>query len=308
MIDRTATYTALDAQTVQWIGVPGFIEQRYPTFFFLPLPRHAWEGKSAAQLLEDESARRQPLGWGAYVIDEWVPGEVIRLHKNPNYFRAPEGLPKFDFLEYRFTGSPADLALMGLVEGKCDIVDQEPGFLNMLEELINTQNNGRLKLYLAEGLEWEHIDFGIRPASYDDGYDLAFGDRADLFGDVRTRRAFAQCIDRQGMVNELFNNRSSVPAGYLAPSHPLFQANLAAYPYDPQAARQLLDEVGWLGQRRRPGHAARGRQGGGGVGEYAPAGDTNDHGRAFAPGSGSPRGSQFDRLRGGGDNRLAQRG
>ena len=77
---------------------------------------------------------------------------------------------------------------------------------------------------------------------------------------MRTRRAFAQCIDRQGMVNELFNNRSAVPAGYLAPSHPLFQADLPAYPYDPQAARQLLDEVGWLdsdGDPATPRMAAR---------------------------------------------------
>ena len=243
--DRTASYTAADAQTVVWTGVPGYVEERYPTFFFLPLPSHAWKSLTPAQLLTDESVRRQPLGWGPYVLQEWVPGDHILLRKNPNYFRAAEGLPKFDLLEYRFTGSPADSALMSLVDGKCDIVDQSPGFLPMLEELINTQNNGRLKLYLAQGPEWEHLDFGIRPASYDDGYDLTTGDRPDLFGDARTRQALAQCIDRQGMVAELFHNRSAVPTGYLPPSHPLYQGDLPAYPYDPSAAAQLLDQVGW---------------------------------------------------------------
>jgi len=243
--DRTASYTAADAQTVVWTGVPGYVEERYPTFFFLPLPKHAWQGLTPAQLLTDESVRRQPLGWGPFVLQEWVPGDHILLRKNPNYFRAAEGLPKFDLLEYRFTGSPADSALMSLVDGKCDIVDQSPGFLPMLEELINTQNNGRLKLYLAQGPEWEHLDFGIRPASYDDGYDLTTGDRPDLFGDVRTRQAVAQCIDRQGMAAELFHSRSAVPSGYLPPSHPLYQGDLPAYPYDPSAAAQLLDQVGW---------------------------------------------------------------
>jgi peptide/nickel transport system substrate-binding protein len=179
------------------------------------------------------------------VLEEWVAGDHIRMRKNPNYFRAAEGLPKFDTLEYRFNGSPADGALMALVGGQCDIVDQQPGFLTMLEELINTQNNGRLQLYLAQGPEWEHLDFGIRPASYDDGYDLTTGDRPDFFGDVRTRQAFAQCVDREGMAAQLFHNRSAVPPGYLPPSHPLYQDDLPAYPYDPQAAGQLLDQVGW---------------------------------------------------------------
>jgi peptide/nickel transport system substrate-binding protein len=245
VVDRTASYTASDAQTVQWTGVPGYIEQRYPTFFFLPLPEHAWTGKSAAQLLEDETVRRSPLGWGAYTVEEWVAGDHIRLKKNPAYFRAAEGLPKFDFVEYRFTGSPADSALMSLVGGKCDIVDQEPGFLKMMEELINTETNGRLKLYLGVGPEVEQLAFGIRPASYDDGYDLTTGDRPDLFGDVRTRQAFAQCIDRQKIVKQFFFNRSAVPAGYLPPSHPLFQADLPAYAYDPQAGGQMLDQAGW---------------------------------------------------------------
>jgi peptide/nickel transport system substrate-binding protein len=245
VIDRTASYTALDDQTVQWVGVPGFIEQRYPTFFFLPLPQHTLQSLTPAQLASDETVARQPMGWGPYMLQEWVAGDHILLKKNANYFRAAEGLPHFDFLEYRFIGDPADGALMALVNGQCDIVDQNDGFLPMLEELINTENNGRLTLYLAQGPEWEHLDFGIRPASYDDGYDLTTGDRADLFGDVRTRQAFAACIDREGMVNELFHNRSSVPLGYLPPSHPLYQADLPSYSYDPQAGVQLLDQVGW---------------------------------------------------------------
>ncbi|HCE17924.1 MAG TPA: hypothetical protein DEQ80_08705 [Anaerolinea thermolimosa] len=245
VIDRTASYTAIDPLTVQWVGVPGFVEQRYPTFFFLPLPKHAWGGLTAAQLLTDETVRRQPLGWGPYVIDSWVPGERIHLRKNPLYFRAGEGLPKFDYLDFTFNGNPADSALMALVGGKCDVVDQNAGFLPLLEELINTQNNGRLKLYLQQGPEWEHLDFGIRPASYDDGYNPAAGDRADLFGDVRTRQAFARCIDRNRLIQEVFKNRSAVPAGYLSPTHPLYQTDLPAYTYDPAAGARLLDEVGW---------------------------------------------------------------
>ena len=63
------------------------------------------------------------------------------------------------------------------------------------------------------GAAWEHIDFGIEPASYDDGYQPAF-DRPDLFGDARLRQAFALCIDRQRIVDTVLDGLSAVPDSY----------------------------------------------------------------------------------------------
>ncbi|RPJ47044.1 MAG: hypothetical protein EHM21_08345, partial [Chloroflexi bacterium] len=88
LTDRTASYKAVDDQTVEWTGLPGFFEQRYGTFFWLPLPRHAVGTKSAREMLTDPAATRSPLGWGPFVVREWVQGEHITLGKNPNYFRA----------------------------------------------------------------------------------------------------------------------------------------------------------------------------------------------------------------------------
>ena len=242
--DRTASYTASDDQTVVWTGVPGFVEQRYATYFFTPLPRHLLQDKSAAQVLADDGVTRKPMGWGPYIIEDWVSGDHITLKKNPAYFRAAEGLPRFDHLVYRFLGNPADSAKLALVSGECDIVDQNPGFQPELDSLINNQNNGKLKLLILQGPEWEHLDFGIRPASYEDGYDPT-KDRADLFGDVRTRQAIASCIDRPALVQQFFSGRSSVPAGYLPPTSPLFQKDLKPIAFDPAAGMKLLDAVGW---------------------------------------------------------------
>jgi len=242
--DRTLSYKALDAQNVVWVGVPGFVEQRFQTYFFTPLPKHAQGNLSAAQLLADGGAQRSPLGWGPYILESWTAGDNITFKKNPAYFRAAEGLPKFDHLVYRFLGNPADSAKLAVVSGECDVVDQNPGFQPELESLINNQNNGKLKLLIQQGPEWEHLDFGIRPAAYDDGYDPA-KERADLFGDVRTRKAIASCIDRDGLVKQFFYNRSSVPAGYLPPDHPFFQKDLQPLAYDPVAAAKLFEEAGW---------------------------------------------------------------
>ncbi|MEW6718498.1 MAG: ABC transporter substrate-binding protein, partial [Chloroflexota bacterium] len=39
-VDRTFSYTALDAHTVQWVGTIGFLDPHYYLNFFTPLPRH----------------------------------------------------------------------------------------------------------------------------------------------------------------------------------------------------------------------------------------------------------------------------
>ena len=36
LIDRTATYEAADDQTLQWWGIPGFIDPDYYTNFWMP--------------------------------------------------------------------------------------------------------------------------------------------------------------------------------------------------------------------------------------------------------------------------------
>ena len=245
LTDRTASYTEVDTATVEWAGLPGFYEQRHGTFFWMPLPKHAWGQKGAAELLTDPASSRAPLGWGAYVVQEWTAGDHITLQKNPNYFRAGEGLPAFDTLVFRFIGDTADGNMNALLAGECDVIDQNMNMVEMIPGLLERENAGKLKMYVGQGPEWEHLDFGIRPASYDDGYNAAT-DRPDLFGDVRTRQAFAYCIDRDRIINDYLYRRSDLPNSYLPPAHPLFSADVVAYPFNPAEGARLLEAVGWI--------------------------------------------------------------
>ena len=94
LIERTQIYEAADAQTVQWWGVPGFIDPTYFTNFWAPAPKHLWNEFSADQLPSIDIASRTPIGWGPYMIVEWIAGDHISLVKNPYYFRSSDGFPK----------------------------------------------------------------------------------------------------------------------------------------------------------------------------------------------------------------------
>jgi peptide/nickel transport system substrate-binding protein len=243
--DRTAAYQAVDTQTVQWVGLPGYQPDSYASLFWLPLPEHAWSSLSPAELLKDPLSTEKPLGWGPYTITDWVKGDHISLTKNPLYFRADEGLPHFDQLIFRFVGSNPQASISAVLSGECDLADGSALSEEQLSTLVDLQQSKRLKLAVAQGPEWEHVDFGIRPASYDDGYNPAAGDRPDYFGDPRTRQAFALCMDRQRVVRLLMMNLSSVMNSYVPPQNPLYDPNVKSYDFNPAEGEKLLDQVGW---------------------------------------------------------------
>ena len=43
----------------------------------MPFPEHVWGQYTAEDLIEAEVSSMKPLGWGPYVIDEWVSLEQL---------------------------------------------------------------------------------------------------------------------------------------------------------------------------------------------------------------------------------------
>ena len=251
LVSKTASYTALDDQTAQWVGVPGYLTLNPSAYFWIPLPQHQLSQYSAKELNTVDAANRAPLGWGPYMIDQWQPGDHIRLVKNPNYFRASAGLPNFDVVIYRFLGNVPKADLSPLLTGECDIIDTSVELTDQIQTIRTLEKSGKLKGYYGQGPEWEAINFGITPSSYDDIFN-PYLDRPNYFGDVRTRQAIADCIDRQSIIkNDLFS-LSELPTTYLTSNHPYFVSGLPTYAYDPVAGEQLLDAVGWVDDDNNP--------------------------------------------------------
>lgn len=252
LIARTASYRSLDRWRVKWVGLPGFISPTYFLNFFAPLPRHQLEDRSPAELLQADETRRRPLGWGPFVVEEWVAGDHITLSPNPHYFRAAEGLPYLDQVVFKFASGESDMVAR-ILSGECDVSTQDAGFRPFMPLLVQAEQHGLLEVISATSNGWEHIDFGIAPVS-----DYR---QADFFGDVRVRQAIVQCIDRQAIVDEVTYGHSVVPDSYLPPVHPLYAGDrLVHWDYDPAAGRVLLEEVGWLdesGDGVREAHSVR---------------------------------------------------
>lgn len=252
-VDQTYNYTAVNDTTIEWVGKPGLVTNAFETYFWAPMPEHVWGKYSAFELLEAEEVNRSPLGWGAYVVEEWQPDAYIRLRKNPTYFRTDEGLPKTDFINFIFLKNAETEVIQLSAESECDIVSSTALDLKDIIYISEVEPDSEYTLQKERSSQIEMLAVGISPLSYDDGY-FPFGvDRPDIFGDERVRQAMAYCVDRDAINNKLLSGVVEINDALFASDNPLMKdLNLTRYVYDPTAGISLLEQVGWRDQDLNP--------------------------------------------------------
>jgi peptide/nickel transport system substrate-binding protein len=238
--DRTAAYWATDEWHTKWIGVPGFVDASYALRFFPPLPRHQLEGRSPSELPGEDVVRRTPLGWGPFVLKEWVRGDHITLARNPEYFRADEGLPYLDQVVFKVKTDRWEVAA-SVISGECDLGTHDAQLDGLLPLLLRLEEQGLVQVSSAPGKGMALMSLAVEPS---EAYD-----RPHIFAQRDVRQAIAKCVDRQALVDAITFGRSVVPDSYLPPAHPLYpQEELTEWTYDLAGGRTLLDVAGWRDQ------------------------------------------------------------
>ncbi len=166
----------------------------------------------------------QPVGTGGFMLEEWVLGQRLVLVRNPNYFE--EGLPYLDELVFEIGVDP-NVAFLRLQRGEVDILGDGIPSARYTEVLADPD----LSQLVATGEQMQT------------GY-VTINVEMEPFDDVRVRQALNMAINKDRIVR-ILNNRA-VPANQVLP--PLFESyasDYEGYPYDPEAARQLLADAGY---------------------------------------------------------------
>ncbi|MBI3535971.1 MAG: peptide ABC transporter substrate-binding protein, partial [Chloroflexi bacterium] len=240
LLDRTVSYVAKDEVTFEWTGIPGYVDGFYFVNYFTPLPEHVLKGVAPKDIKTNPYARK-PLGYGPFVVSDWVSGDRIELTKNPNYYRASEGLPKVDKLIYRFIPDTNQLTAQ-LIAGNCDIGTQDGLNTDVIPFFDQAEKNGLIKPYYIAGSTWEHIDFNVDPKT-------APKPRPDFFSDVRVRQAVAYGTNRKDMNDKILFGKSNLMDTTAPKTHwayPKDDSTIVKYPFDTKKAEALLDDAGWV--------------------------------------------------------------
>lgn len=189
------------------------------------LPAHLYAG---TDILANE-ANTNPVGTGAFMLDEYTRGESLVMKRNPDYWS--EGRPFIDQLAIRFVADPATRAAM-MEAGEVDVAQT-----NVLP-LTEVLRLGALP------------QFEITMRGYEVGSSMILMDfnlRNPIVGDVKVRQAFAHLIDT-AWVTENISFGFGVPAtGPIHQDQSDFYTTdgVPSYPYDPAKAEALLDEAGY---------------------------------------------------------------
>lgn len=166
---------------------------------------------------------KNPVGTGAFFMQEWVLGQRIVFVRNQEYFWP--GQPLLDTLTFQLEQDPT-VSLLRFERGEVDILgDGIPP-----AQFVSVMNDPRWRQDVVVGTQLE--------TSY-----ITLNTRIKPFDDVRVRRAVNMAINKGRMV-QIINNRALVANQPLPPGMPGYDPIYKGYPYDPAAAQKLLAEAG----------------------------------------------------------------
>ncbi|AOM84657.1 oligopeptide ABC transporter substrate-binding protein [Salisediminibacterium beveridgei] len=186
-----------------------------------------------SEMEDADEIRRNPVGLGAFVVDNVVPGEMIEYSAFEDYWK---GEPNLDGVVYRIVDG--DLAGELLAQGEVDIIELTAGQAGPLE------GDDTVTLEEIEALSYSYIGFKL--GHWDEEEGTAVMDN-EKFASKEVRHAFAHAIDRQGIIDAFSEGYGTVinaPESVIRWSYP-DESQLNQFEYDTERAQELLAEAGY---------------------------------------------------------------
>lgn len=156
---------------------------------------------------------REPIGTGPYVLTDWTPGQSITLTRRDDYWGDA---PAVETAEYVFRTDAAVRAAM-VETGEADIAPSISA-IDATTDLDHAYPNSETT-YLR-------IDHSVPPLS-----------------DKRVREALNIAIDREAFIGTILPEGADIATAINVPTTLGWNPDTEAWPYDPERARQLLEEA-----------------------------------------------------------------
>ena len=186
------------------------------------LPEHLL-GKIPPAQLHQDTFWQKPIGSGPFLFDSMSSGERYELVCNADYY---QGKPKMDRLIFAVM-EPSNYAA-ALSSGEIDANTQLSEILRDDWGYIQTIPGIETRSITSYTYQWMNIN-----------------QSRDYFKDARVRQAISFAINRQAIVDQLLGGEGTYAVSSITPSSPYFNSDISADPYNPEKARELLEQAGW---------------------------------------------------------------
>ena len=167
--------------------------------------------------MEPEEFFENPIGTGPFTLDEWNPGESIRLVRNPNYWQ--EGKPYLDSVTWTLV--PDENTRMLQLEGEqADIISEVP--LSQMDAL-NSKDG-----IVADSFELATVFW------------LSFNTTEPPFDDIHLRRAIAHAIDKEAIADAVLFGFGGPACSVISPVVPFHDPDTPCLEHDLELAADEL--------------------------------------------------------------------
>ena len=222
---------AMDEKTVQFttkypMALTTF-ENTYARYL-LTLPKHKIESIPEAELSTNEWFNKPDVVSGPYIVTDYDVNHYISYTKNDNYWRGDVNIDKLNIKIV--TGSQL---YAGLQSGEIDFIQQTMGVIPQ-EDYTS-----------VEALENVKSVYGAPVTNQS----VFIQTQNEAVSDPRVRQAIVYAINREQLVSGLLNGNGEVVDGFLSSASPFYDASLTPLEYNPEKAKQLLEEAGWDGSK-----------------------------------------------------------
>ncbi len=167
-----------------------------------------------------EQLNQVPVGTGPFKFVAYQKDAVIRYARNDDYWGEPA---KVDQLIFAITPDPS-VRYQKLKAGECQIMAYpNPADLQSMRE------DPSLQLLEQEGLNVGYLAYNTQVAPFDK---------------VEVRKALNMAINKQAILDAVFQGAGKIAINPIPPTIWSYKADLKDDPYDPEAAKKMLEDAG----------------------------------------------------------------
>lgn len=204
------------------VADPGTIEVT------LSRPSNTWlyEMTSTAGMIMNPAGfstlKEQTAGSGPFQLRRWNVNYSIELERNASYWGTPA---RFDVVTFRYIADPNAMNA-AMLSGELDIISnlQAPDAIDQFSDPA--------RFTVLEGTTNGEVVLGLNNSN-------------PALADPRVRQALTMAIDKQALVDNVWNGHGVVIGSMAVPTDPYYEDLSGVYPYNPERARQLLAEAGY---------------------------------------------------------------
>ena len=168
---------------------------------------------------------RAPVGTGPFVFREWKTKQKIVLERNLSYWK---NVPDIKGIVYRII-EDSTVPFQELKKGEIDFAGIRP--IQWERGTSSPSFNER----------FNKVEYYVPSFSY-----IGWNQKKAYFADKRIRHAMSMLVNKEAIREKLLFGHAVMVEGDQYIFGEAYDKNIKPDPYDPEAAKRLLDEAGWI--------------------------------------------------------------